>query len=242
MYNLYMYIPFDLQTTLQGLYSPKKPLNILDAGAYDGDTANLFFSIFPNATIYAFEPHEDTFQKLSLFRDSHPLKDNLFIYNLGLSSCEGSSDLNSFSANGYRSSSLKNINSDSFSILNKFHPKEDFLNSTILPVTLTTLDKFFEEHNLAIDVLKIDCQGSELDILLGGRNALAQSLIDVIVIEIIFDDVYQLPPQYFSRILAELESNDFYLYDISHIYKQFKLGRTLWAEFVFCRRARFGGF
>jgi FkbM family methyltransferase len=64
--------------------------------------------------------------------------------------------------------------------LRRFPYGDAFTVEAELPVTLTTLDKVRTTHALPpVDVLKIDTQGSELDILRGAR----ETLVDVSLIE-----------------------------------------------------------
>jgi FkbM family methyltransferase len=224
---------------LFGLFDPTEKLTIVDAGAFDGDTAAFFLSLFPNALVHAFEPHPQSFSKLQKFKDTHILGKQISLYQNGLSAEDGYFQLTSFSSNDARSSTLKSINQDSSSIKNNYHPKENFFDYSNFDVSCITLDSWHANQISRINILKVDCQGSELDILNGGKILLETEAIDVIILEIIFDDVYVLEEKYFSKIISLLYSYDFNLYDISHVYKELALSRILWGEFVFCHR-RFG--
>jgi hypothetical protein len=68
------------------------------------------------------------------------------------------------------------------------------LDSTITPVTVqsVTLDTHVYSSNFDhVDFLKIDTQGTELEVLMGARNLLAKSAIDVIELELMVTEAYE---------------------------------------------------
>jgi len=65
----------------------------------------------------------------------------------------------------------------------------DFTEKNVITVTLTTLDKVFDDLNLEkVDLVKIDVQGAERELLLGSRKSLPQ--IHFLQIEMLFADHY----------------------------------------------------
>lgn len=56
------------------LFNNAKQLIIFDVGAYVGDITATYRDIFPEATIYCFEPFPDSFKKLSRLADDKFVK------------------------------------------------------------------------------------------------------------------------------------------------------------------------
>ncbi|MDT8304040.1 MAG: FkbM family methyltransferase, partial [Sedimentisphaerales bacterium] len=63
--------PFLVQKILLG---GEKNLVVFDVGAYVGDITAAYAKIFPQATIYCFEPYPDSFNKLSTLAKSSSIK------------------------------------------------------------------------------------------------------------------------------------------------------------------------
>ncbi|HEX7477002.1 MAG TPA: FkbM family methyltransferase [Polyangiales bacterium] len=140
-------------------YVPNNP-TIIDAGANIGVTALWFLWQYPGATIHAFEPEPDNFRLLQANFGSHP---QVVLNQAGLGAQVGRLQLHlgehgavhSFFGEGGRS----------------------------LDVQVLTLADYVEKHQIAcVDVLKLDVEGSELDVLKGLGEALSR--VQVIVGEV----------------------------------------------------------
>ena len=59
-------------------------------------------------------------------------------------------------------------------------------------VNIKTLDNYFKDKNVQeIDLLKIDTQGYEDKVLIGCQETLKKNKIKAIIVEIMFDNVYE---------------------------------------------------
>ena len=81
--------------------------------------------------------------------------------------------------------------------------------------------------------MKIDTQGSELSVLRGASKVLEETPVSAIRLELILDDVYQIPKNNVPEIFSLLYSLDYVLYDVSNIYKDYDRARTLWMDLIF---------
>ena len=86
-------------------------------------------------------------------------------------------------------------------------------------------------------MIKIDVQGSEYQVLLGARRVLETKHVKLIRLELILDDVYDLPYETVPQIFSFLYSMNYRLYEISHLYKDYELGYTAWADLIFVLRS-----
>lgn len=116
----------------------------------------------PTGRVYAFEPQIKLFYYLE---EISRLKkyDNVIVENMGLSSEEGEAVL----------FIPKTAKGDSPGA------RIDFLDNGTsfdeLKIKLTTLDKYFFESKINVDFIKIDVEGHEKEVLLGGVNLLKSS-------------------------------------------------------------------
>lgn len=148
---------------------------IFDVGAYDGRTSILYRQVFKNAEIYAFEPsinaHRILCDKSLDFKLFCPL-------NIALSNFSG---IGTFYVN-------KNDTTNSLMKTDKISSKnwgESFETVKKYSVDVIKVDDFCSNFQIdKIDILKLDAQGSELDILDGAKNMLRQKKIGLICTEI----------------------------------------------------------
>ncbi len=141
-------------------------------------------AIFPEAMIYSFEPQSDCYQQL---RSNlvHDPKQRCF--NLALGSAPGSMTMHrsAFSA----SSSLlemADLHKDAF----PFTAPE-----TLERVEVDTLDRIAGALDLQREILlKIDTQGYEKSVLLGGIQTL--ELVRLVIVELSFSELYRGQPLY----------------------------------------------
>lgn len=90
-----------------------------------------------------------------------------------------------------------------------FSPNMEVLD--VIPIEVTTLDELAEEHRLSPDVIKVDTQGSELDILQGGVGLVRTAKL--IEVEVEFNPQYVGQPL-FSDMDLWLRSQGFALLGI----------------------------
>ncbi|MBX3012074.1 MAG: FkbM family methyltransferase [Caldilineaceae bacterium] len=152
------------------------PHTVFDIGANIGDTVNTFLEFFPTATVYGFEPSAATFQKLQ--ENVGDKGQRAHLHQLGFSSSNQTALLNITSFHG--ANSLVDMNPDYSDI----HPQIQTLRHEA--VRLTTLDEFVREHKIEhIDLVKIDVEGFERQVLLGGAETF-KSQVDMVLMELSF--------------------------------------------------------
>tara|TARA_Y100000389_G_scaffold203062_1_gene250296 strand:- start:492 stop:1430 length:939 start_codon:yes stop_codon:yes gene_type:complete len=121
------------------------------------------------------------------------------------------------------------------SYLNKFEDANRYNINKILKFETTTVDKEFE--NLSLDFVKIDTQGSELNILKGSNNSLKEIL--GLEIECEFFKIYENQPL-FEDIKNYLENYNLLFFDFIDIIRWERdkfthLGQPQFADILFLR-------
>jgi len=180
----------------------RRPDVLFDVGANSGDYAKILSETFPSSQIYCFEPMPDNFKKLT--------KQTAGLNTINILSALGSHEgtlklhLGEHNSNGTMATAHKGTLETIFPFVGKIDEFES---------PMTTLDKFCSNTISQIDFLKIDVEGSELDVLKGAANLIKSDRIKIIQFEFnefnIFSktfmyDFYELLKQYrFYRILPQ---------------------------------------
>src|SRR5437867_9335277 len=143
------------------------PFTLIDVGAQGGINRRRRAK-FSNLTVIGFEPDEREFTKLKNTDRHRWLQVDLY-------GSEGVFDLNvtRHSSN----TSLLEPNLELIQTLNV--PLSDFDILRKVPLRYRTLDGLCQEHNLVPHVIKLDTQGTEIDILRGGERCLRRSIFAV---------------------------------------------------------------
>ena len=150
-----------------------KPNVIFDIGANVGQTADFYRNIFPDSSIYCFEPIPETFKKLN----THCANiDNVKCFNIAFGEKRETLNIHAYEGE----SSVLNSLTDEFQ--SEFDSESVARKSVRIEVD--TLDHFVHEHNIAeIDLLKIDTEGFEVFVLKGGAELIASGKIHAIICE-----------------------------------------------------------
>jgi FkbM family methyltransferase len=169
---------------------------ILDVGANIGGYSVMLRNRRVMLPIYAFEPHPVAYTKLEEAASVHhfmPVKKGAgervlttFIYDY-----------------------VENKGSEHASMYREVIA--DFRKSEVeeIPIDLTTIDEFIEEHRLReIALLKVDTEGNELNVLKGARRAIENGMINVIQIE--FNEMNVISRTFFKDFIDTLPGYDFY--------------------------------
>ncbi len=196
-------ITFNLQAhwilnNLQQLL-PSKPV-ILEAGACDGEDSLRMSQLWPQGTIYSFEPVPSLFLKT---RAKTFARNNVHCYKLALSEQTGK-------ATFFVSSSPEEETSGSGSLL---EPKDhltiypDVRFEKTIEVQTINLDEWAAQNNVDyIDLMWLDMQGAELSVLKAAPRILRT--VKLIFIEIAFKETYKNVPLY-PEVRSWLESQGF---------------------------------
>jgi FkbM family methyltransferase len=178
------------------------PITIVDAGA-SGGIMPLWKPHRQHLLIIGFEPDDRAFDDLSSKQDTL-----VKYFNFGLS--QQSSEIPFYLTRKQEDSSCFLPNRellDRFAKPNRF----DVIEETTLKCR--SLDEFLHEENLLdVDFVKLDTQGSELNILQGATTILEQSVFGL-EIEVFFNELYKEAPL-FSDIDKYLRKFGFELIDM----------------------------
>lgn len=194
--NINNFFEYVLNFYIINFHNPKllKKINlkefhtILDIGAHNAELFNTILkkNIIVDSYI-AFEPIEELFNELiKKYKNFH----NFTAINVALSDKSGNKEIikNSFSS----TNTFSKINNKKF----KYKVKKflQFLlnnnSENIEKVKVTTLDSLINSSYTKIDILKIDTEGHELQVILGGENFLKQAQPKFLILELQSKDNY----------------------------------------------------
>ncbi|HUR23447.1 MAG TPA: FkbM family methyltransferase [Acidimicrobiales bacterium] len=159
--------------------NPHSPV-IIDAGANVGQTVHRLKALFPSSRIHSFEPSPTTYAQLC---DNVRKYAGVHTSAAGLGSMQGEAQL------------LENSHSDMSSFL-PLGPLAwgDVAMTTTVPID--TVDDYCERAGItAIDILKTDTQGFDLEVVKGAARLMASHQLHMVYMEVIFGAIYEgLPP------------------------------------------------
>jgi FkbM family methyltransferase len=176
------------------LINYSKPKRFLDIGAHTGDFTKATTQLFPECQAVMVEANPNCEPYLQKLNHGYEI--------LALSNKQGKAELFVEKANAIGTgASLYKENTEWYSE-GKFEKVE---------VELDTLDnrKYFADE--VIDLVKMDTQGSELDILLGGRSTIMRS--KYVLIEVSVTD-YNIKAPLVNQIVPVMKEYGFYIEDI----------------------------
>ncbi len=170
---------------------------IIDVGANIGGWAVAAAEIFPEATVYSFEPASDTFHQLEAAAAGH----RIVPVRAALSDSPGTRTLHSVPGMDWMSS-LEELDLSRMNLEASQHEE----------VPCMTLDEFCAERGIgSIDILKIDTEGHELAVLRGATGLLDRHAIGYIQFEM---GIANLDTRTFLRDFVNLLEPDYPVYRI----------------------------
>jgi FkbM family methyltransferase len=182
---------------------------IFDVGANTGQTARLYRKLFPEATIYCFEPFEEAYNKLcaASYEDSHIIPQRIAVADTP----------------GHRTLFVNNA-SVTNSLLATTREASDYVDDSLIrnvgsvQVQSTTLEVFCERSGIsAIPILKMDVQGAELLVLRGGSSLLGAGAIDLVYTEVSFVSLYE-KQAVFHDLCEYLSGHRYALYGLYNLF------------------------
>lgn len=211
-YNYYLGIDESIEKIFNKKKLDKNKLTIFDVGANIGQSINRFRKKFKKAKIYSFEPNPKIYKNLIKIQKTDS---NLKVFNFALSNKNSLAHLYRYKESGQ----------------NSLYPKKNERNFFI-KINTQKISTFIKKNKIKkIDLLKIDTQGSEIDIIEGCGDYLKKILI--IEIELIFDDTYN--KNSISKIEKILSKYGFIIWDIPNIVKfpRSDIDRIYFADILF---------
>ena len=193
---------------------------IFDVGANRGDITLKYLNLFPKAKIHSFEPFPKSYE---IFINRHKKNTNVQLNKYALSSSIGRANLNI----------NKSVDTNSLLESKNIGATSDKSCTSIgqLEIETNTIDNYCIQHNInEIDILKIDVQGSEIEVLKGALNMLKKGNIKLIYTETYFKQQYVNQPL-FHDISQLLYNHNFVLQDIYDPY--FSKKNILWSDAIF---------
>jgi len=193
--------------TLRKIINEEKAITFVDVGANTGQTIDLVRKDFKNAKIYSFEPTPNLVNQL---KDKYKKDTGVTISEKALADFDGESK---FYVSTY--SPTNSMLVPDIELYTEIHSDraDDLKNLKEIIVPVTTLSNWYKANNFAerIDVLKIDTQGTELQVLKGAEDLLKDK-IKIIILEIQFVNFYKGSPPYY-KIFEFLYNHEFNLLD-----------------------------
>jgi FkbM family methyltransferase len=203
---------------LEFLLAHKPDPVVFDVGANDGETVQDFLRVFPRARLFAFEPYAGC---CAILARKFGTNANVSIQNLALGAARCTTDLNLYSGN--RMNSLLPLDAAPGNVMS-----QNFTLTGTAKVSVEALDAFCAEHRItAIDVLKIDTQGYDLQVLKGAVRLLETRRIKAVLLEVNFIPMYERQPS-FLELHAFLSSFGYHLVDFYN--QQRHDGYTAWGD------------
>ncbi len=199
------------------------PALIMDVGAHLGQTTLEYLDSFPAARVLAFEPEPANFAKLHTALAGYPQR--VEIFEMGLTERAGACEFHVNSHNGTHST---------LEIGNTAYWGGHESEVEVIAIETTTLDAVAETRGVNhIDIVKMDIQGGELAALRGGERLLRAGSIDLLALEVEFQELYASQPLFWD-IAAYLRGFGYELhrlYDL--VYQRTNPNVLCWADAIF---------
>lgn len=199
---------------------------VLDAGASSGHISERLLRMFPDAQAYGFEPNP-MYKKALTGYAQRELRFHPFF--CALSDRTGEVNLNVTRSAG-NTSLLRPLTS-----LSQIDPDGAPVEQTV-SIPMTTIDEWAANQGVsAIEVMKFDIQGYELNALKGAANMLKNSTLAVYT-EVWFNPVYEQSPL-LGDVDAFLRTTGFVLFDLFKP-KYNPSGMLQWSDALFLHAGR----
>ena len=198
---------------INGFVTSSRPI-LLDVGANKGQSVHFFKDQLPKCIIHSFEPGTTAYEELTKNTKNYS---DVYINNLALGQTSGKKTFHENSSDDL--SSFLDIDEDCPKVVNE------------VLVEISTVDQYCNQNNIkSIDILKIDTQGYDLEVLKGAISLIKHNHIHMILIEIVFWEMYKnMPP--WDVTFRFLTDNNFKL--ISFYELTYKNHLASWTDALF---------
>lgn len=205
----------------QRLLAGRRVEVIFDVGANVGQTAVKYRASFPTARVYSFEPFPDAFRALVERCRGDALVEPL---QMAVAAEVGTATFHVNRHNFNHSLLAAHADGARWALVDHVGTIE---------VPRTTVDAFRAERGLErIDLLKVDAEGSDLDVLRGAAGSLADHRVDAVYVEVLFVPVFEGQGT-FHAMCALMDEHGYGLFDLfEHRYDEsgrLKLANALFA-------------
>ncbi len=194
-----------------------RPEVIFDVGANIGQFTGAAVEAFPAATIYAFEPISEPFQKLKHATERHK---GCHAHQLAFGSDSGTATVH------LRANSVWNS-------LSSYNNDQRHSSGRAETVSVGTIDSFCTQNQIQeIDLLKTDTEGYDAQVLAGANQMLREARIHAIYSEVTFLESDRTHTQ-FLQILELLRAYQFLFYGVYETAGDFE---TMHANALFLKK------
>lgn len=222
--DIYLNESLPIKFELLNLFNIEDSLNIFEIGACEGEDSIRYSKLFPNSSIYTFEPLpenqkliEQNFKKFNVV--------NARLFGVALSNFEGETDFHVSSADQNLLSEYQNVNwnfgnkSSSLLTPEKHSEEVEFIKfDQLIKVKTNTLSNFCQKSSIdLIDIIHMDVQGAELMVLKGANEYIKK--IKVIWMEVSNVEYYKGQPLA-SDVENFMKKNNFMLLKDTLVEKQ----------------------
>ncbi len=199
------------------------PPVVFDVGAFIGDTIEQFKSSFPDSDIHAFEPFDESFIVL---KNRFQKTDKIFLNNIAIGD-QSLAKTNMYITQNKGSSSLLKPTKDA----NEFWEGNPLSTQKEVKVGTITIDDYCQKQNIkSIDILKIDVQGSEINVLQGAEQMLKERRVKLIFTEISIAPNYKGQSE-IDEVIKLLRKNEYKIFNFFKM--KHKKGKLIECDVLF---------
>lgn len=205
------------------LLKERQVRTIFDLGANYGEITQLYRDMFPDATVYAFEPIAELAAQLRS-RFKHDPK--VVVESFAIAENAGVKQF------------FVNSNKDTSSLLASKQDvpisyKSMMTAAKTVDVNTTTIDLYCKENGIAqIDLLKMDIQGGELSAICGATDMLSKRCVGLIYSEAFLIPFYDSQPL-LGEITLRLAQTGYFLHQVYNLSFSSTSGRCMWMDAIY---------
>ena len=168
--------------------------SVLDIGANVGAISIPLAKKYQKTNFYLFEAHPEIYEEL-IINKSYNRLDNIELYNFAISN-ENTQTTYFYASNNFQNRGLSSLKIN-----------HDNIDCKKIQVNCTSIDKFFEKKDIKIDLIKIDTQGTELQVLKSSSQIIKKNKPVII---------FEFESEYFP----EKQEHEYYKNEILNFFKQ----------------------